>query len=382
MKRIALVLLAVTALFTMAQAEAEGLVLSTAFPSQVVSAGESLNISIDVFNPTDQAQIAELAVSESPEGWQAILFGGGRAVRSVYLEPGGSRSVSLQVELPDEVDEGSYDIEVTAESDAGEASLPLELVVGQVAPAQLEMSVELPILRGSPSSSFDFQAEVTNDSGQDMLVSFEADAPENFEVTFERQFGGEEVTSLPVAAGDSESVRISVNPPDRTQAGEYPITVRAVGEGVDARLELTAVVTGQARLTVTGPDGRLSGRVTGGETTDLNILVVNDGSAPASNIELAASAPRQWNVEFEPQLIEQLQPGEQAEVTANITPADNAVAGDYMMTVRANPENGSQSSAEFRLTLETSTQWGIVGLVLIAAALAVVALAVSRFGRR
>ncbi|MDX1600126.1 MAG: NEW3 domain-containing protein [Anaerolineales bacterium] len=382
MKRIALALLAVTALFTMAQAEAEGLVLSTPFPSQVVSSGESLNISIEVRNPTQEAQIAELSVAESPEGWQAILFGGGRAVRSVYVGAGESRSVSLQVEVPDDASEGTYDLEVTAESDSGEAALPLELVVGQVVPAQLEMSVELPILRGSPTSSFDFQAEVTNDSGQDMLVNFEADAPENFQVTFSRQFGGEEVTSLPVSAGSSESVQVSVNPPDRAAAGEYPVSVRAVGEGVEAQLELTAVVTGQPRLSVSGPDGRLSGNVTSGETTALTLVVANQGSAAASNIELSASAPSQWNVEFDPEVIDELPADQQIEVTANITPADNAVAGDYQMAVRARPEEGSTTSADFRLTLETSTQWGIVGLVLIAAALAVVALAVSRFGRR
>lgn len=382
MKRIALVLLAVMALFTMAQAEAEGLVLSTAFPSQVVSTGESLNISVELSNPTEAAQTAEVEVASAPQDWQAVLFGGGRAVRSVYLAPGESRSLSLQVEVPDDAAEGTYRIEVTAESEAGEASLPLDLIVGQVAPAQLEMSVELPVLRGSPTSSFDFQAEVTNDSGQDMLVNFEADVPENFAVTFSRQFGGEEVTSLPVSAGQSESVQISLDPPDRAAAGEYPITVRAVGEGVEASLDLTAVVTGQPRLNVSGPDGRLSGNVTSGETSELTIVVTNDGSAPASNIEMDASEPRQWNVEFEPQVIERLGPDEQIEVSASITPADQAVAGDYMMTVRASPENGSTSSADFRVTLQTSTQWGVVGLVLIAAALAVVALAVSRFGRR
>ncbi len=382
MRRVALVVIALFATLSMAQAEAEGLVLSTAFPSQVVSVGESLNISVEISNPTEAAQIAEVEVASAPQDWQVILLGGGRAVRSVYLAPGESRSLSLQVEVPDDAAESTYRIEVTAESGAGEASLPLDLIVGQVAPAQLEMSVELPVLRGSPNSSFDFQAEVTNDSGQDMLVNFEADAPENFGVTFSRQFGGEEVTSLPVSAGQSESVQISVDPPDRAAAGEYPIAVRAVGEGVEASLDLTAVVTGQPRLNVSGPDGRLSGNVTSGETSELMIVVVNEGSAPASNIEMGASEPRQWNVEFEPQVLEQLGPGEQIEVTASITPADQAVAGDYMMTVRASPENGSTSSADFRLTLQTSTQWGVVGLVLIAAALAVVALAVSRFGRR
>ncbi len=158
--------------------------------------------------------------------------------------------------------------------------------------------------------------------------------------------------------------------------------MRAVGEGTSAEMELTAVITGQADLSITGRQGRLSGRVTKGQTSSLEVIVQNLGTSPAESIQLDASEPQQWTVEFEPSTVEQLGPGEEVSVTARITAAEQAVAGDYMMTVRANPEEGDSASADFRLTLETSTQWGIVGLVLIAAALGVVALAVSRFGRR
>jgi uncharacterized membrane protein len=52
-----------------------------------------------------------------------------------------------------------------------------------------------------------------------------------------------------------------------------------------------------------------------------------------------------------------------------------------MVTMRANSDGASESS-EFRVTVETSTMWGIVGLAVIAASVVVLSLAVMRFGRR
>jgi uncharacterized membrane protein len=53
-----------------------------------------------------------------------------------------------------------------------------------------------------------------------------------------------------------------------------------------------------------------------------------------------------------------------------------------VVTIRATPEDGPAKPAEFRITVLTSTMWGMVGVGLIAVAVVVVGLAVMRFGRR
>jgi len=63
-------------------------------------------------------------------------------------------------------------------------------------------------------------------------------------------------------------------------------------------------------------------------------------------------------------------------------PAEKAVAGDYLLTINARPVDSKQQSAEFRITVVTSTLWGVAGIALIAVAVAAVGMAVSRFGRR
>ncbi|MFQ5341133.1 MAG: NEW3 domain-containing protein [Anaerolineae bacterium] len=86
-------------------------------------------------------------------------------------------------------------------------------------------------------------------------------------------------------------------------------------------LTVTAEVTGRPELTVTAPDGRLSGQAYVGKETSLKIVVQNTGSAPARNVELSASQPSGWSVEFEPKQISAINPDKQVEVTARIKPA-------------------------------------------------------------
>jgi len=110
--------------------------------------------------------------------------------------------------------------------------------------------------------------------------------------------------------------------------------------------------------------------------------VQNTGSAPARNVELSASQPSGWSVEFEPKQVSAINPDKQVEVTARIKPAEKAAAGDYMITARVRADGGVSKSADFRITVLTSTLWGVVGIALIAVAVMVVGLAVVRFGRR
>jgi len=68
-------------------------------------------------------------------------------------------------------------------------------------------------------------------------------------------------------------------------------------------------------------------------------------------------------------------------VQARITPTAKSLAGDYMTTVRAT-SRGENASTQFRVTVQTSTMWGMAGAGIIGAALLIMVGAVARFGRR
>jgi uncharacterized membrane protein len=110
-------------------------------------------------------------------------------------------------------------------------------------------------------------------------------------------------------------------------------------------------------------------------------VLANDGTAPIDEVELSGTVPANWKVEFNPKTIPSLAPNEKKDVQVVVTPADKAIAGDYVASFRANGR-GESASADFRITVTTSTLWGIVGVGIIAVALLVLLGAVARFGRR
>ncbi len=359
---------------------APALTIFTAYPAQESEIGEIVTFPLTLRIAGPAPEVVRLDMGEVPQGWTATFRGGGRIIDAAYVEPDQDTSADLRLEPPKNVSAGTYHFVVRVQGESTKAELPLDLTVAEKLPPSLELSVDLPTLKGTPSTTFRYQATLKNSGDEDLSVNFGTDMPAGFEATIKSS--GQEVTSLPLKANESKRLDIEVKPFAEIAAGQYPITLRAQGGEAQATIQLTAEVTGQPTLSVTAPEGRLSGQAYAGDETSLKILVQNTGSAPARNIQLSASSPSGWSVEFEPKQIAEVAANKQVEVTAKLRPADKAVAGDYMVTINARPEGSPSESAEFRITVLTSTLWGVAGIALIAVAVGVVGLAVVRFGRR
>ncbi|MFL7869017.1 MAG: NEW3 domain-containing protein [Anaerolineales bacterium] len=370
-------------LFWPAAAQAAGsspaLTVSTDYPSEVVQLGESVNFSLNL-QASDLAQTVDMSMEQMPEGWSATFRGGSHIIQSVFVAANASGSVDLRLDPPENAKPGTYTFMVLAQSETSKVELPLSLTVQEQVPASLSFTTDLPTIKGSPSSTFRYTTTLKNDGNQDLTVNLTADAPAEFVTKF--MLSGQEVTSFPVGANQSKTISVELTPLSDISAGEYPFTVYADAGDLQADLNLDAQVTGEYTLGVSGPDGRLSGNANAGKATTFQVVVNNTGTAPAQGIEMSATAPSGWTVSFDPKVIDQIPAGNQVQVTANLTPADKAVAGDYIVTVHAKPVDGSTKSADFRITVSTSTLWGIAGIALIAVAVGVVAMAVTRFGRR
>jgi uncharacterized membrane protein len=270
---------------------------------------------------------------------------------------------------------------VTARSGSEDLQLPIDVAVGDVAPAKLEIKTDLPSLKGSPNAGFDYSFNVKNASAKKETVSLSAETPQNFQASFTEGYGSQEISSIPIDPGQSKDLKMKVQAPSDLAAGKYNVKVTAAAGDMTAELPLSMEVTGQAHLRLSGKDDRLSAEAEAGKASAIDLVLTNDGSAPAENVELSASPPGEWNVGFDHKTIEELAPGESQTVVASLTPSAKALAGDYMTTFRA-ASGGTSSSADFRVAVTTSTLWGVFGIVLIAIALLVLVGAVARFGRR
>lgn len=369
----------VAAFPSMVAAGFRGLGFSTPFPSQTVRAGETQTLVLTVKNFGLPPQVVALRVAEAPRGWQLTFLGSGRPVRSVYVAPDQEATVTLRLEPPKGLRPGTYHFRLVAQGQDGQAALPLTLTLGAVTPRRLSLEPELPVLRGAPTASFRYRLTLRNESDQDALVNIDAQAPRGFQVNF--SLFGQQVASVPLKAGESRDLDAEVSLPPRVAAGTYPITVRASTGDARTSTQLTLEITGRPELTVTAPEGRLSGRANAGRDSPLKVIVKNNGSAPARNVTLSSFPPSGWEVTFSPERVDEIAPNGEAEFTATIRPSPKALTGDYMVTMTASSGDVS-SSADFRITVTTSTLWGLVGVLVVAAGLGVVTFAVNRYGRR
>jgi len=370
-----------TTIFAADQPAYRGLGLSTPYPSQTIRAGEPVTLTVSVKNYGLAPQVVTLRVVETAARWRASYLAAGRTVSAVAVGPDQDITISLRLEPPAGTRSGTFRFRLAAEGQGARAELPLALTMGDVLPSRLALDVELPTLRGAATSSFRYRLTLRNDSDRDLLVNLDGTVPKGAQITFTAV--GQQVTSLPIKAGESRDIDAEVSLAQQTTpSGDYEVVVRARSGDALAERKLTLTVTGRADLSISSTEGgRLSGRAYAGSATPMKLLIKNRGSSPARNVEMNSSEPSGWEIKYEPQRIAEIAPNGEATVTANIKPLAKAIAGDYMVTLRANAGDVSASS-DFRITVVTSRLWGLVGILVVLAAVAVVLQAVQRYGRR
>jgi uncharacterized membrane protein len=364
-----------------AKPEVKGLYLLTDYPAVSVRPGTTSTVSLRLQNYGLPPERFALTVDGAPAGWTATLLGGGQPVAAAMPATDQSVSLQLRLDVPASADISAQTLTVKADGSGNNVSLPITINLAKELPAKLTVSPQLPSLRGTPKSSFDYTVSVKNDSGRNLTVSLAATAPRNFETSFTEAYGAQELSSVPIDAGASKDVKLKVRPPSSVDAGSFPIEMTATAGDTTAKAELTLEVVGTPRLSLAGSDGLVSARARAGEQSTVPVVVANDGTAAADNVELSGSAPSGWKVEFDKKTVDRIAPGQTAEVNALITPTEKSLAGDYMATIRA-AARGETASTQFRVTVGTSTTWGMVGVGVIGAALLIMVGAVARFGRR
>ena len=361
--------------------DVKGLFLMSDFPAVTVRPGETSTVNLRLQNYDMTPERLALSVSGVPAGWTATLMGGGQPVAAAMPPTNSSVSLELRLDVPKNAPNGTQMITVAAQGQTSNLTLPVAVTLAKDLPAKLTLTPQLPQLRGTSKSSFEYQLGIKNDSGKKLTVSLSAVAPQNFDATFTEQYGSQELNAVPVDAGQTKDVKLKVTPPNTAAAGDYKVTARVGAEDASATADLGMTITGQPRLDISGREGLVSTRASAGQETTVPVVITNIGTAPAEDIQLSGSAPSGWKITFDPKNVDRIAPNDNKEVQALITPTDKAIAGDYVTTIRA-AARGESASTNFRVTVTTSTMWGIAGVGIIGVALLVMVGAVARFGRR
>ena len=352
--------------------------LTTPYPSVVVEPGASLTFPITVV--TGQPEIVQLEVRGAPEGWQAELRGGGFAVAGVYAQPSPAPELELSVRVPDDAAPGQYSLTVRATSGPQSLELPISIRIAEEVGGEVTLEPEFRALQGTTEDTFRFNVTLRNDTPRDTTFELAAQGPEGW--TVEAQPSGEaQATSVEVVAGGEATINVNAEPGPTVTAGDYPFLVTAAGGGQTVQTELAVRVTGTYTMTFTTPDERLTAQANPGTPRRVDLVIVNTGSAPLEGLTLSATPPEGWDVTFEPETLQAVPPQTEQRVVANIRPSNEAVAGDYAVSLSASNEQVDQD-LRLRVTVETPLNLALVGIAVIAVAILGLWWVFRTFGRR
>ena len=129
------------------------------------------------------------------------------------------------------------------------------------------------------------------------------------------------------------------------------------------RLEL--VPRGVGKLQVRAP--QLFFSVKSGESVDVPIDLVNDGSRRLDNVEIEVDPPLNWTKQIDPDNIAQLGINEEKRATIRLTPPSDASVGRYETRVRTTSLSDDQPIAgeDKTITVEIQQEANVFGTVLI-----------------
>lgn len=368
---------------------ARGLVAALLYPGLTVGQEDKIRVDLAINNTGRSNEVIFLDVIEKPKGWKAYIKGfSNNVVSGIFMPDDSDRTLSFHAEPEGKekrLPPGKYHFVVQARTRDGvlksKTAIDITVVEQKKVKGAVRVTTSYPVLRGPSDTKFEFSLDVNNDSEEDAIFNLQAVAPEDWEVSFKPGYEQKQISSLRIKANQSQTVGVEVTPPFAVEAGEYPVKIRIQSPKGKAETDLTVVLTGTYKIKLGTLKGLLSLTTQTGKAANMSIYVRNEGSAPQREVSFVSFKPESWKVEFAPEKLQNLKPGEMKQVEVTITTADEALVGDYSVSVKAQGEKGADN-VELRVTVKASAAWGWIGVAIILLVIGGLAFVFRRLGRR
>lgn len=372
-----------------AEESTAGIDLSTPYPGIMVKAGETVNFDLDFTSLDGTGQDVALSIESLPEDWSGYFKSSSSEISKVHVPASAGINAEVQegladfsLSVPAETAEGVYTVELKADAGKGLTDvLEIEVNVSEEEGGESNFSSEYPEQQGASGSSFSFETTIVNNRGTNQTYSLAAEVADGWQVTFTPSGESTNVTSIAVDAGSSQGMTVKVTPPTTVEKGDYTIPCTAISANDTLKTELSVEITGTYSVSLSTTDGRLSCDAYANKKTSVTLSVTNNGNVDLTNLNLTSSAPTDWEVEFSESTIDTLEAGATKEVTATIKPTDDAITGDYVTSISISNSETS-SSAEFRVSVKTSTTWGFAAIGIIIVLVCGLGVIFKKYGRR
>ncbi len=361
---------------------------STDYPGVTMKPGDTSTFTLYMTNTGAQESTVSLSAEDLPEGWSGTFKGSSNEVSMVHVgamqTKEDSPSLSYSLTIPEDTADDTYTITLNAQGEDVNEDLELKVKVDaeEKSVGGGDFTTDYAEQEGTSGTKFSYTTTLTNNSSENQTYSLTAaGAPEGWAVTFTPSDAGSATSSVPIDAGTSSTITVDVTPSQNVSAGEYPITLTAQSAEEKLELPVTIKVTGSYALTATTPTGNLSVKTYAGETQDVTLSLQNTGNIDLTGVSLDGQASTDWEVTFDQDTIDSIPAGQSVEVTAHITPAKDAILGDYVTIITASNDAVS-SECDLRVSVQNHTSWGIVAVAIIAVLVVGLAMIIRKFGRR
>ena len=363
------------------------IVVAPEYPSVVVPEGDDVSVDLTVRNGGRQGEIIDISLTSVPEGWKAWVKTYSFKVNGVYVESDSSKSLTLKAEPEKGTGIGKYVFPIKAQTRDGQLTSSSELIITVEGKKEekkdkgVNITTSYPVLKGPTDAKFEFSIEVENKTDKEAIFNLAYEGPKNWDVNFKPSYEDKYFSSLRIKEDQSQSMAVEVKPYVLAEPGEYPIKVKVSSEKAKGEVTLSVVLTGTYKLEAGTADGLLSLNAYQGKPASLSFFIKNSGSAAQNGVKFLTFKPENWKVEFSPEKIDTLPPGELTQVEMTITPADQALVGDYSVGVNIEGEK-STKNLEFRASVRASTAWGWIGIIIIVVVVIGLVFLFVRMGRR
>jgi len=363
------------------------------FKDLTVGQGQEATMDAEVVNRTKDPVEVSLTIEGIPAGWD-INFNSrypSFPVRSVMVQGGDQNSnksttLEFKAKVPEKTKPGTYPVRVTAKDTKGGTqyaeTINYRVTSKKIETGGIKISSQYPVLSSATGQTLKFTVDLKNETNKALPTNIVAQAPQGWTVRFKPQFGDQQISSIQIKENGSETLSVEIDTPASAEAKEYPVTIQARSGAYEASTSLKVSLKGTQDLKMGSLAGTLNTSITAGTKAPIDFVVGNAGTAPVRNLNFVTKKPSEkWTVEFKPDKIDALGPGEVRQIKMEIFAPERTIAGDYMLTLTANsPE--SNKSADFRVTVSTPTVWGWVGFGIVGLVVLGLAVVFFRLGRR
>jgi uncharacterized membrane protein len=347
------------------------IVMAAEYPGVEVPLDEDVSIDLIFHNKGTTDETLDVWVEEIPDGWKARVKTYRYTVMGLHVPAEEDKNITFEAEAGKDVTVGEYKFTIKAKTTDGKFDLTQNITVNLKSKEEgvkeskgIKLTTSYPVLRGPSDAKFEFSLEVDSKLDKEAVFDLVAQGPEGWDINFKPAYEDKFISSLRLKENGSKTVAVAVKPTANAKEGEYPVLIRVSTSDAKAEAKLTVLLTGTYGLEVGTPSGLLSMNARQGKTANMSIYVKNTGSAVNNNIQFMSFKPENWQVEFIPETIESIKAGDLAQVEVAITPYEEALVGDYSVSVNVEGEKASKP-IEFRVTVNASTAWGWIGIGII-----------------